>query len=212
MTAATKLKLTDQEYLEGETLAEIKHELIDGVAYAMAGTSATHNIISTNVLVEFHQQLKRTPCIPFMADVKVKACGNYFYPDIMIACENDDHGRSSVAGSRMNRSDHEADTEIVKNAPTIIVEVLSKSTRKNDITLKKIAYLNIPSLQEYVLIEQNTCEVEVFRRSENWAATYYVLGDTINFESINVSLSVENIYDRVENDDITAFLAEQSNP
>jgi Uma2 family endonuclease len=211
MTTATKLevKLSDEEYLEGEILAQIKHELIDGVAYAMAGASETHNIISGNVFGELRQQLKRTPCVPFISDMKVKASGNYFYPDVMIVCENDDHGRSSVAGSRMNRSDQDTDT--FKNAPTTIVEVLSKSTRKNDVTLKKITYLNSPSLQEYVLIEQDKCEVEVFRRSESWASTYYVLGDTINFDSIKASLSVEDIYDRVENDDITAFLTQQQN-
>jgi Uma2 family endonuclease len=196
MTTATKLevKLSDEEYLEGEMLAQFKHELIDGVAYAMAGASETHNIISGNVFGELRQQLKRTPFVPFISDMKVKASGNYFYPDVMIVCEKDDQ-----------------DTDTFKNAPTIIVEVLSKSTRKNDVTLKKIAYFNSPSVQEYVLIEQDKCEVEVFRRSESWASTYYVLGDTINFDSIKASLSVEDIYDRVENDDITAFLTQQQN-
>jgi hypothetical protein len=76
-----------------------------------------------------------------------------------------------------------ADTDLVLHAPIIIVEVLSSGTRKYDMTAKKIAYLNIPSLQEYLLIEQDRCEVEVFRRIENWASTYYVLGDVINFDS-----------------------------
>ncbi len=50
----------------------------------------------------------------------------------------------------------------------IIVEVLSKPTRKTDETIKRIAYLNIPSLQEYVLIEQDFVDIEVVRRSEGW--------------------------------------------
>ncbi len=189
---AIDLNLTEQAYLEGESLAEVKHEYIDGAAYAMAGASENHNTISGNVFGELRQRLKGKTCKSFIADMKVKAGANIFYPDVMVMCEAD-----------------KADTELVKNAPTVIVEVLSAKTRKYDMTAKKMAYLNIPSLQEYLLIEQDKCEVEVFRRKDNWASTYYVLGDVITFDSIDASLSVEEIYDRVENDDIALFLAQK---
>jgi hypothetical protein len=61
--------------------------------------------------------------------------------------------------------------------------------------------------QEYLLIEQDKCEVEVFRRNENLASTYYVLGDNITLDSIDVTLSVEEVYDRIENRDIDLFNA-----
>ncbi|MFT4929681.1 MAG: hypothetical protein ACI8WB_005816 [Phenylobacterium sp.] len=57
-------------------------------------------------------------------------------------------------------------------------------------------------LQEYLLIEQDRCEVEVFRRSANWASTYYFLGDVITFDSVGISVAVEEIYDRIDNEDI----------
>ena len=66
--------------------------------------------------------------------------------------------------------------------------------------------MNLPSLQEYGLIEQDKCEVEVFRRSQSWASSYYFLGDEIHFESVGVSLSVEDIYDTIENDDVSKFI------
>jgi Uma2 family endonuclease len=94
--------------------------------------------------------------------------------------------------------------------PLFIVEVLSRSTRKKDTTLKFISYINIPSLQEYVLIEQDFVDVQVFRRSENWLVRHYFLGDEITFESIGLSLSVEDIYHRVQNDDMLEFLANKT--
>jgi Uma2 family endonuclease len=77
------------------------------------------------------------------------------------------------------------------------------------VTLKKIAYLNLTSLQEYWLVEQDRCEIEVFRRSENWALTYYVLGDTITSDVVGISLTVADIYDNVENQHIAALLVAQ---
>ena len=100
------------------------------------------------------------------------------------------------------------DTSYVKHAPTIVIEVLSPSTRRTDVTIKKEAYLSLPSLQEYVLVEQDKCEIEVFRRKDSWASTYYVIGDTLTLESVDVILTVQEIYDRVLNDDMQKFLAE----
>lgn len=188
-----KLLVTEQEYLDGEQHSEIKHELIDGQVYAMTGTTDDHNRISDNVFGEIRQQLKGQPCEAFFADIQLKVSVGYFYPDVMVICDAND-----------------ADTPRIKHAPSVVIEVLSRSTRRTDITTKKMAYLNLPSLQEYVLIEQDKCEVVVFRRSENWASTYYVIGDVLTLDSIGVSISVEEIYQRVENDDMVAFLAEKN--
>lgn len=192
MSTAQKLLMTEQEYLAGEQRSEIKHEFIDGQVYAMTGTSDDHNRIAVNILSELRQQLKGQTCEPFMADVMLKAGTHIFYPDVIVICQA-----------------NEADTKLVKHSPTLVVEVLSPSARKTDITIKKNAYLNLPSLQEYVLIEQDKCEIQVFRRSDNWLSKYYFLGDVITFNSIGTSVSVEEIYDRVENNDIATFLAQQ---
>lgn len=189
MSTAQNLQTTEVEYLEHQRANATKYQYIDGQMYAMAGGSEEHNSISGNVFAELRQKLKGDPCKPFMADMMLKAGGNYCYPDVMIICDPD-----------------ERDDRYIKHSPAIIVEVLSKSTRKFDLTKKKLAYMNLPSLQEYVLIEQDKCEVEVFRRSQSWASSYYLLGDEIHFESVGVSLSVEDIYDTIENDDVSKFL------
>ena len=70
-------------------------------------------------------------------------------------------------------------------------------------------YFNIPSLQEYVIIEQDLCEINVFKKKQDWQPTVYFLGDTINFDSIGISMSVEDIYYHVKNNNMDIFLSEQ---
>ena len=189
MSTALKLNVSQQEYLAGERQSHIKHQYFNGNVYAMAGGSKDHNTICGNIFAEWRQQLKAQPCRPFIADVMVKAASNYFYPDVMVVYDED-----------------KQDNQHLIHAPAIIVEVLSSSTRTHDLTLKKIAYLNLPSLQEYWLVEQDRCEIEVFRRSENWASTYYVAGDTIT-TYLGMSLTVAEIYQGVENQQINQLLA-----
>jgi Uma2 family endonuclease len=92
----------------------------------------------------------------------------------------------------------------------IIVEVLSKTTRRFDQTAKRLKYQQIPTLEEYVLIEQTIGEIEVFRKKEHWQSFYYYLGDTITFDSLGVSVLVEDIYYQVNNEDVLAFLQEKN--
>ncbi|MEQ1620265.1 MAG: Uma2 family endonuclease [Methylococcales bacterium] len=185
-------KISVEDYLHGEVLAEYKHEYIDGEVFAMAGASENHNLLSGNLFSEFKIQLKTKPCKTFMSDMKVNVEGSFFYPDVMVVCQED------------NANDY------YKTSPLIIVEVLSDSTRRFDKTHKLSAYQQIPSLEEYVLIEQNFCEIQVFRRQNHWQSAYYYLGDTITFASLNVTVSVEDIYYQVNNDDVTNFLQNQA--
>ena len=170
-----------EAYLQGELLAETKHELIDGDVYVMAGASENHNLLSLNMASELKTRLKGTPCRTFMADMKVRVGQDFFYPDVMVVCGEDN------------------DSEYYKNAPVIIVEVLSKSTRRFDQTDKRLRCQKIPSLEEYVLIEQDKGEIQVFRKKDQWRSFYYYLGDDIMFTALGVTVSVEDIYYQVSN-------------
>lgn len=187
--------LTEQDYLEAEKVSDIKHEYFDGEIFAMAGASRSHQRLTTNTLVAFANHLKGTQCEVFSSDMKVRVDnGNkYFYPDVIVSCNKD-----------------ETDNYYVES-PRLIVEVLSDSTRKYDKDLKRKAYQTIPSLEEYVLIEQDHVEIEINRKSENWQANYYFLGDEVTFASLGLTLSVLEIYERVENRELQAFLAKQKN-
>ncbi|MDF1583063.1 MAG: Uma2 family endonuclease [Methyloprofundus sp.] len=80
-------------------------------------------------------------------------------------------------------------TACYTETPSIIVEVLSKSTRRMDETTKLMSYINIPSVQEYVLIEQDIVDIQVLRRTEGWLPRHYFLGDEVLFESIDLNSS-----------------------
>ena len=175
-----------EEYLKGEPSSEVKRELIDGHVYAIAG--ANHQRIAVNILRKFGNHLENTPCEPFGSNMKVRIDSNFFYPDVIVDCHFD------------NSEPYFTQT------PIIIVEVLSKSTRRMDETIKLMSYITIPSLQEYVLIQQDFVDIQVLRRSEGWLPKHYFLGDEITFEAIDLTLSVEDIYLRVQNDDVAEFL------
>lgn len=184
-------QISVEEYLQGELASEIKHEYIDGHAYAMAGASTNHGRIASNLARELGQHLKDLPCDVLIADFKVNVnrC-KFFYPDVVVICNHD------------NGDDYYTEK------PLLIVEVLSNSTQRKDRTLKRLAYQSLPSLQEYVLIEQDFVEVEVSRRSAHWDSRHYFLGDEVYFESLDLTLSVTEIYRRVDNEDMREFLQE----
>ncbi len=179
--------LDEEEYLASELNSEIKREYIDGQVYALAGTGYNHNCIAGNLYGEFRNHLKGTPCTTFMADIKVRVGKDYVYPDVLVDC-----GKVSVNG-------------FLSTSPVIIVEVISQATRKNDCTTKLLRYINLHSLKEYVLIEQDIVSVLVMRKNNNWLPEYHFLGDSVTFASIGLMLTVEEIYDRVDNIEMNEF-------
>ena len=191
-----KRYISEEEYLEIEQSSDIKHEYVNGEMWAMAGASRNHNILTGNVWSAFIKHLEGTRCIPFSADMKVKLeaknDSKFFYPDVVVACD-DDEGN-----------------DYFTNKPRIIVEVLSKGTQRTDKSFKFAAYKTITTLQEYVLIEQDSAEIMVCRRNNNWAAEYFFLGDDVTFESINLTIAVETIYQRVKNQDVIEYLEQKA--
>ena len=187
--------ISEQDYLEREKISETKHEYFDGEIFAMAGASRSHQRIISNLVIDIGTHLKNTPGEVFSSNMKVRADKGkkYFYPDVLVSCTKGD-GDSHF-----------------EESPRIIVEVLSSSTRKFDKTSKRLVYQNITTLEEYVLIEQDRVEIQVFRRADNWQSSYYYIDDEITFTSIGLTLPVLEIYQRVENDDMRAFNQTQEN-
>ena len=177
MTIANKYRLNEQEYLQGELQSQIKHEFIEGEVFAMVGASASHNLISGNIFAELRAHLKAKPCRAYINDMKVRIADNYYYPDVLVDC------------SQISNDAYFVET------PILIVEVLSASTKNYDKTFKLQQYKNIPTLQEYVMIEQDRQLVEVVRRLDGWQPHYYELGDTFILQSVGLTLSVADVYD-----------------
>ena len=179
--------MSENEYLLSEKHSAVKREYFDGRVYAMAGASHNHNFIAGNIYRKFGNHLEGSRCAPFMSDTKVRIGKDYVYPDVLVDCGN------------LSGEDYFSAT------PVIIVEVLSKATRKCDLTSKLLRYINLESLQEYVLLEQDFVSVQVLRRSKHWQSEYYFLGDSVTFASIDLNLTVEEIYERVDNANMREF-------
>ena len=153
MSAALKWnRVSIDDYLAGELESPVKHEYIGGVVYAMAGARNLHNRIATNTLGALHFRLRGKPCQPFNSDTKIRVRlstqTRFYYPDVSIIC-------------RPNSPE-----ESFQDEPAVIVEVLSRKTRRIDEGEKKDAYLTIPSLSVCILVEQEAPVAVVFRRTE----------------------------------------------
>ena len=176
------------DYLKNELLSEQKHEYLNGDIHAMDDVSINHQRVISNLICLFANHLHKTAYDVFFYGMKLKV-GDIaaFYPDVMVTCEQD----------------NENDYYITQ--PLILVEVLSKSTRRMDETTKRCLYQTLPSLQEYVLIEQDIVDIEICRRVNHWQPEHYFMGDEILFEAIELTVSVNEIYERVLNDDVKTF-------
>src|SRR5690348_2993556 len=146
--------LSVEQYLAGEQEREVRHEYVAGEIFAMAGTTDAHNQICRNIYVAIHAHLRGGPCRLFMADVKARGLAEgqnfVYYPDLMVTCDP-------------------RDTEpLYKSYPKLIIEVLSESTERHDRTEKFWNYIQIETLEEYVLVAHDRVMVTVFRRSNGW--------------------------------------------
>ena len=184
MIAVPQNYVSADEYLRWEEQQEEKHEYIDGQVYAMAGASENHVDITTNLTVILSNHLRGKDCKLFPSDMRLNIASKkiYYYPDLLMTCDERD---------RFNKKQ--------KNYPCLIIEVLSESTESKDRGVKFANYQTIQSLQEYVLISQWEQRVEVFRRSEKfWVLQTYTVGELIEFQSINLQIPIDAIYEDVD--------------
>ena len=176
-----------EEYLVVERAALEKHEYYQGKIFAMSGASVEHNLIFSNLFVDIGSKLKGKTCRPFGSDMRIHIPKNtlYTYPDISIIC-----------GER-NLTDEQFDT--VTN-PSVIIELLSKSTRNYDKGEKFTLYRDIDSLREYILVDTEKIHVEKHIRNadDSWQLTdYKLLENSVMLSSVNLILLLKDIYDGV---------------
>lgn len=182
------LFLTVEAYLASEEASEVKREYLAGVVYGMAGASEAHNTIESNLNALLHRQLRGQRCQSFGSNMQVRLQqpgGTYFYyPDAMIACDPTDAGHGW------------------RERPTALFEILSESTRATDEREKRLAYLNLASLEAYVRIEQERAEVTIERRAPDggWRAERFLgLGATLRLPGTlgMIELPLSDLYERV---------------
>ena len=188
MTAlAKKKKYTSEEYLALEEKAEHRSEYDDGIIVAMAGSSLNHAQITTNISRNIGNKISEK-CTALTTGVKVRVENyrKFYYPDVLVIC-----GEPTFYQKR---------NDTIVN-PIVIIEVLSDSTEAKDRGEKMLAYRTLESLREYVLVSQNKAIVEQYTMNKegNWIHKATIgLKSIVRFESIEVEMTLEEIYRKVE--------------
>lgn len=151
----------------------------------MSGALLPHNFITVNTVSILHQKLKGKGCRPFNSDMRVHVEKNtlFTYSYVSIVC-----GEIKTLN----------DDNLNLLNPSVIIEVLSKSTKSYDRGDKFNLYRDIPNLREYILIDSLSVSVEAFRVNKNghWELEEYKsLEEVLQLPSLKVSIPLEDIYD-----------------
>lgn len=181
--------VSPEEYLEAERKAEYKHEYWNGDIRAMSGASFAHNQICANLLAELHPQLKGKSCTVVGSDQRVQVMSEttFVYPDLTVIC-----------GPREFQDKMKPDTLL---NPTLLVEVLSASTKSNDRGDKFFLYRQIPSLRQYLLLDSQSIHAELHTRDElgRWILTETSDRNTVlELDSIACHVPLTDVYAGVE--------------
>jgi len=185
-------RYTVEEYLEIEEKSEIRHEYYDGEIFAMAGTTMNHNRIVGRIRGILDRFFVPKGCDVFAENIKLEAIKNFYYPypDVIVTCAPED-----ING-----------TYIVRQ-PSVLVEVLSKSSASYDRDFKLRNYKNIPSLQYYMLVSQYEYYVELYTRTDQkdiWTYQSFDSPDAvIHFDLLDFTMPLASVYENI------VFVAEE---
>src|SRR6185312_112123 len=173
---------TVEQYLEMEHSSQVRHEFHGGYVYAMSGGTQAHSQIVGNIYTALRIGVREGPCRALGSDIKIRQSkADYVYPDVVVTCDERDRalGRDWI------------------DYPTLVVEVLSKSTERHDRGDKFEGYKRIPTLREYMLVAYKRREVEIRRRVDvdDWTVLTYGPGSEITLESVGLTLSLDAVYE-----------------
>jgi len=167
------------EFLEWEERQPLRYEF-DGVGpVAMTGGTAGHADIQANLAAALRTRLRGNPCRFYGSDLKFQVAeGHVRYPDGMVVCSPVDR------------------TATVVYDPVVVFEVLSPSTAGNDRIVKAREYQATPSVQRYVMLEQDAVGATVYARcGEAWTHEILVADSILALPEIGVSLPLTELYE-----------------
>ncbi|RSK31171.1 Uma2 family endonuclease [Hymenobacter metallilatus] len=181
--------VSPEDYLTAERRAESKHEYWNGEVRAMSGASFTHNRIAANLTGELYVQLKGKSCSVVGSDQRVQVLSEstFVYPDVTVVC-----------GQPLFEDDTKPDTLL---NPTLLVEILSASTQSHDRGNKFFLYRQIPTLQQYLLLDSQRVHAELHTRDTQGR---WILTETTDLQAV---LLLESIACQVPLVDVYAGLS-----
>jgi len=181
--------MTVEEYFQLEANdPDTRYEYIDGHVYAMAGGTANHDTIKSNIQRILWNLLRGSNCRVYSSDMKVYISETrYFHPDVTVTCDPRDRGRVQAIQS-----------------PRLVVEVLSPTTELTDRTWKLKNYRVHPTIEEYVLVDSQSFKIEIYHKEQNrWIYEAFENTNDITLHSLGVSFSLADAYTDVEFEETT---------
>jgi Uma2 family endonuclease len=181
MNVAFRTRMTVDEFLAWEARQQLKWEFDGFQPVAMAGGTSEHSALQRNLAISVGGRLRGAPCQFYGSDFKLRTDRTVRYPDGMVICTPVQRGSTYI------------------EAPTVVFEVLSPSSSARDRVEKNREYAGVPSVQRYVMLEQERLAATVFERSGgDWLGHLLVAGDTLALPEIGVSFPLDELYQGVE--------------
>jgi Uma2 family endonuclease len=188
-------RVSAEEYHRLEEQLPGKYEYHNGLTYpkfyppgshwAMAGGTEAHDQITLRLLIALGSHLgDQGPCRVHTSDMKLRVSmqeEHYqeYYPDAYVACTDP-----------MQPNRRELDDAV------LVCEVRSQSTADFDRGDKFDAYKRLPSLAEYLILDNRRAQATLFRRSDDgsWRQFTFGEGTVLPLESVDQLLPVDRLY------------------
>ncbi len=181
-------KLDFEAYLEIEANASNRHEYLNGLVYAMAGGTDNHSAIGIAAAIAFGRLLNSKPCYIRNSNLKIETPDSKaaFYPALSIHCNQKPSGKSITA-----------------KAPTLVLEILSRSTRNYDLTIKRKEYFRIPSLRHYLVVDSDFIEARLYTRDadQTWPKDPQLFTDPkslIPLTALKIKVKLKDLYHQTD--------------
>ena len=177
MSTVKRLELLSAEaYLELERHSPVKHEYVGGILHATGGASDSHNRVAVNLVARLYEPSRASGCQVYVNDMKVYVDERFYYPDVMVVCAEDPD-------------------PYFKTRPCFIAEILSPSTASIDRREKLDAYLTLPGLLTYLLIDPEKRRVEGYSRTaQGWQVQVWEDEGEVPIAPLEISLTLSDVY------------------
>ena len=175
-------RMSVAEYLEWEERQELKHEYIDGETIEVSGGTGKHSKIAMNIALALGSLVNLLNFVFHSSNMRIRVSKNhYVYPDLSIA------GRDE---------EYEDESELTLLNPIFVVEVTSPSSETRDRVDKLGYYLEVPSIQAYLIVEQDRPRAHLHTRAEDrWMLQIFdSADDVIPLPMLDCELPLEQVY------------------
>ncbi len=173
--------MTVAEFLAWEETQEVRWEFNGFKPVAMTGVTVAHDVIQANLVSALNARLRGTPCRAHGSNLKIEVAGRIRYPDAFVSC------------APLNLND------TVRRDPVVVFEVLSPSTARVDRVEKMREYWETPSIQRYILVEQDAVSAMAFARGEgSWSGRVLWPGSVLVLPEIGVELPLDELYEGLD--------------